>query len=62
MLLDQSVGQQAPQPMIECLPRALRLIELHEFVELIACGESGTEDLLQQRMSRTGLSWIVPFP
>src|ERR1035438_10334579 len=49
MLLDQSMSQQAPQPVIECLPRPLRLIELHELVELIACGESGTEDLLQQR-------------
>jgi hypothetical protein len=43
------MSQQAPQPVIECLPRALRLIELHEFIELIAGRESGTEDLLQQR-------------
>jgi hypothetical protein len=61
VLLDQPVCQQSPQPVIESLPRALRLIKLHELVELIAGCESGTENLLQQRNIPRGLIWIVPF-
>src|SRR5580693_553029 len=43
------MSQKASQPVIERLSRALRLVELHEFIELIARRESGTENLLQQR-------------